>query len=299
VQAPIFDLRRYSIHDGPGIRTTVFFKGCPLRCAWCHNPESQRPAPELSLHPHLCADCGACGEACPHGAIPAGAGCAVDRGRCRACSACVETCYAEARRMAGRSISGSALVEALQADRLFYAQSGGGVTFSGGEPLLYAAFLRPVLEACRSQGLHTALDTCGYARWEAIEAVRPFVDLFLYDLKLIDDERHRQATGASNRRILDNLRRLARLGHAIILRYPLVSGINADEASLHAAGRFAASLPPLLRFDLLPYHPTAQGKYASLGRPYPLPGVLAPEPAQVEAAAALLAGYGLPVKIGG
>ncbi len=292
----LFDIRKFSIHDGPGIRTTVFFKGCPLRCVWCHNPESQARQPELMLHPRRCIACSACQEACPQSAIVTGpAGLLTDRRSCRACGQCVQACYADARQLVGRRYGLAEVLESLERDSDFYAQSGGGVTFSGGEPLMQGRFLLALLQAARAAGWHTALDTCGYAAWELVEQVRPYVDLFLYDLKLIDPLRHRQATGVSNRRILDNLGRLSALGHAIILRLPLIPGINTDMANLEATARFAAALPSVQQVDLLPYHAAAETKYRGLGREYPLPELEPLSQAHLQTIQALFAGYGLNV----
>ena len=296
----LFDLRRYSIHDGPGIRTAVFFKGCPLRCAWCHNPESQSPRPELILRPNRCIACQACREACPHGAISQQDGRLVtERNLCQVCGKCTEVCYAEARQIVGQSYTVEQVLSIVQSDRDFYAQSGGGVTFGGGEPLLQWQFLLALLQASHQAGLHTALDTCGYARWENLERVRHEVDLFLYDLKIMDSARHRQYTGVPNQRILANLRQLSALGHPIYLRVPIIPGINDDDGNLGAIGRLAASLSSVQRIDLLAYHSTAETKYSGLGRPYTLGKLASPPPERMQTLAAFFQKYDLPVSVGG
>lgn len=296
----LFDIRRYSIHDGPGIRTTVFFKGCPLHCAWCHNPESQSGRPELMLHPARCIGCGACAGVCPNGAIHSVAGrWLTERTQCTACGRCAEACYAEARQVVGRAYTVDEALAAIERDRAFYAQSGGGVTFSGGEPLAQPDFLLELLRACQSAGLHTALDTCGFAAWEQFERVLPYVDLVLYDLKLMDEDRHRQYTGVSNRRILANLQRLCASGKPVWLRMPLIPGVNDDAANLTAAAAFAAALPGRPSLNLLPYHNAAEAKYAGLGLPYRLPGVASPDDQAMQAAAAYFTQVGLKVTIGG
>lgn len=294
----VFDIRKYSVHDGPGIRTTVFLKGCPLDCWWCHNPESQSPAPEPMLRPNLCIACDACLEACAQSAITRTAdGLTWDRQACIRCGDCAEACLTGAREMAGQTMTVDAVLAEVERDRLFYEESGGGVTFSGGEPLLQGHFLLALLRACREHELHTALDTSGFAAWELFQQALPYTNLVLYDLKHTDPARHRQVTGVPLEPILRNLRRLAESGVPLWLRVPLVPGINDDEANLHRLGALAAGLPNLQRVSLLAYHPTAAGKYTRLGRPYRLPETLAPTAEQMAAAAALLRGYGVVVTL--
>jgi pyruvate formate lyase activating enzyme len=298
----IFDLRRYSIHDGPGIRTAVFFKGCALRCVWCHNPESQAFNPELLLRAGRCILCESCAAACPQNGIERrNGGMHTDRERCTVCGACVEACYAEGRQIAGHEVMVDEIMETIRRDRPFYERSGGGVTLSGGEPLGQPEFLLELLQACKAEGLHTALDTCGHAPWEIFEQARPLVDLFLYDLKLVDDARHIELTDVSNALILDNLRKLAAHGGRIILRIPVIPGINDDADNLQAAAELAAKLPPgtLERLDLLPYHSSAAAKYTALGRPYPLEGVVTPSPEQMTTIAGRFSGLDVPVTTGG
>lgn len=287
----IFDIRRYSIHDGPGIRTAVFFKGCPLACAWCHNPESQSYRPELLLRSGRCISCGSCVGACQPDAIDNLYG--VDRERCINCGKCVIVCPAEARELVGRQLSVNEVMAEIDSDRVFYDQSGGGVTFTGGEPLAQPRFLLDLLTACRRRGLHTAVDTSGYAPWPILNETRPLADLFLYDLKLMDDARHIQWTGVSNVEILSNLRRLSEAGHQILVRIPVIPGINDDEANLRAAGEFLVSLPHVPFVELLPYHNIAETKYAGLGRKYALPEIHSPTPERVEEIQLFLRGYEL------
>jgi pyruvate formate lyase activating enzyme len=296
----LFDLRKFSIHDGPGIRTAVFFKGCPLRCAWCHNPESQSSRAELILHPNRCIACLACAQVCPHGAVQQqDEQLYTDRQKCQVCGECMRACYADGRQIVGRRYTVDEVMAIIERDRAFYTQSGGGVTFTGGEPLQQIAFLKALLQAAKAGGLHTAVDTCGYATWEKLLSITPWVDLFLYDLKLIDDARHRRYTGVSNRRILQNLRRLCAMGKQVIVRIPVIPGVNDDPQNLVAAGQFLSSLPGLQRVDLLAYHPSAEQKYDRLGKPYPLAGLTSPSQECMQDIATLFNQAGLQVVIGG
>ena len=294
----IFDIKKFSIHDGPGIRTTVFLKGCPLSCWWCHNPEGQASQEELILRPDRCIACGACIEACDRGAVTSDRGIVVTtRERCTACGACVDVCYAGARELVGRTGTVADVMEEIERDRPFYDQSRGGVTFSGGEPLSQPAFLRDLLEACKARGLHTVLDTCGFAAWEVLDRVRAYVDLFLYDLKLMDDARHREISGVSNKPILRNLLRLSREGHRIILRVPIIPEVNDDEENLRQIARFAAALPSLQRVDLLPYHRIGRDKYERLGKDCLMPEVEPPTRERAREIARMVAGFGLEVNV--
>ena len=296
----IFDIKRYSIHDGPGIRTTVFFKGCPLECWWCHNPESQSPIPERMFWEHRCIHCGECEAVCPHEAtVWIGNGALVAEDNCVLCGNCVQICYAGAREIVGRWMTVEQVMAEVERDVPFFDQSHGGVTLSGGEPLFQPDFLRQLLVSCREQEIHTALDTCGYAPWEVLDSVRNLVNLFLYDLKLIDNERHRHFTGVSNQIILRNLQSLAANGHNIRLRVPLIPGVNDDEENLNQIASFAAGLPLSKRVDLLPYHYAAADKYYRLDKPYRLPETPAPDPERVAEIRGLFEGHGLQVNIGG
>jgi pyruvate formate lyase activating enzyme len=296
----VFDIRRYTLHDGPGIRTTVFLKGCALSCLWCHNPESQSSGPELILRESRCIRCGACVEACERGAITwTESGPSTDRSKCRACGTCATVCFAEARELAGRTMTVEQVMAEVERDVPFYEESSGGLTLSGGEPLLQPYFTAALLRAAKERGLHTALDTCGHASWKSLERLRHHVDLFLYDLKLMDDMRHQLFTGVSNRRILANLRALVERGHRVVLRVPVIPGINDDDENLRAVGVFAASLPGLAGVDLLPYHRTGVDKYARLDRKYPLPHTLAPVRERLDEIAGAFGAIGLVVGQGG
>jgi pyruvate formate lyase activating enzyme len=296
----VFDIKKFSIHDGPGIRTTVFLKGCPLRCWWCHNPEGLAREPDLIIRPSRCIRCGACVEACEQGAISLGDGAAsTDRELCVLCGACVEVCYAEAREIVGREMTVAQVMAEIERDVAFYDESGGGATFSGGEPLLQPGFLLALLRVCQEREIHTAVDTCGFAPWEAFEGVREQVDLFLYDLKLMDDARHRQFTGVSNELILGNLQALASQGHAITIRMPVVPGINDDDENVRQLGAFVADLPQVDRVDVLPYHHIGSEKYGRLNRVYGLPETHSPSDEGIARIVRALEGFGLQARIGG
>ncbi len=296
----VFDIRKFSLHDGPGIRTTVFLKGCGLRCLWCHNPESQSPRPELILYPERCIGCEACLAACPQGAIRrAEDGRLVTlTERCTRCGSCLAVCYAEARAIAGQEMTVEQVMAEVQRDAAFYEESGGGVTFSGGEPLAQADFLLGLLLACRARGLHTTLDTCGYASEATLHRVRPYVDLFLFDLKMMDDNRHRAATGVSNGPIQRNLRLLAEDGQRVIVRTPIIPGCTDDEPNIRQIGTFVSTLG-LTQVDILPYHRLANDKYARLNRPNPLPDLAPLTDARLAEIKHTLENYGLQVRVGG
>jgi len=263
----IFDVKRFSIHDGPGIRSTVFFKGCPLTCAWCHNPESQSIKPELIFRPSRCLACGECVDACPHEAIQFIDGRIVqDWNLCQVNGACVGVCYPGAREIIGKQISPEAVVQELTQDRVFYQASGGGVTISGGEPLAQPDFLKEILSLCKKEDLSTALDTCGAVDWEDLEDQLPFLDLVLYDLKIIDDTLHKEYTGVSNRQILENFRRLLEYEVDVSVRRPVIPGVNDSEEEIGQLCKYLEGKNDRIKIDLLPYHSLSQDKYLRLGR---------------------------------
>jgi pyruvate formate lyase activating enzyme len=262
----IFDLKKYAINDGPGIRTTVFFKGCPLRCRWCHNPEGQSFAPEIMIRPSRClSDCSECVSSCSEGTIVKTAGVPVlDRLRCNACGKCADVCPAQAIEVVGRRLSAAQLLREIEKDRIFQEESGGGVTFSGGEPLSQPDFLSEILEQCRKKEIHATLDTCGLAPADVLERVAEKTDLFLYDLKAINENKHIAFTGESNRLILENLKRLAAKGKKVVVRIPIVPGVNDDDENIRGTAEFLRSLGTISEISLLPYHKLGRDKYRGL-----------------------------------
>jgi len=296
----IFDIEKFSIHDGPGIRTTVFFKGCPLNCWWCHNPESQALEQEMWFWARRCIRCGACLPACTQGAISLlGDSTITDDALCTACGDCVQVCQADAREMVGRQVTVAEVTAEIEKDIVFYDESGGGVTFSGGEPLMQPGFLYALLQSCQEREIHTAVDTSGLAAWKTLQRISEKVDLFLYDLKLMDDEKHRQFTGVSNGLILSNLAALASQGNAITVRVPIVPGINDDDENISRIGEFAASLARVPSISILPYHQAGVDKYARLHKMYALPATQSPSDERVAEVAKTLQAFGLSVRIGG
>lgn len=268
-QALIFDIKRYAINDGPGIRIVIFLKGCNLNCAWCHNPESISPEVERMYAPAKCIRCGTCVEACPEKAITlTPEGIETDTELCKLCGKCAEVCPTKAIEISGKPMSVAEIMNEIEKERVFFDQSGGGVTFSGGEPLLQSKFLIELLKECGRRGIHRAIDTAGLANTEILLEVAKYTDLFLYDLKMMDSVKHQKWTGVPNEKILGNLKILAETRAKIIIRIPIIGGVNDDVENMTNTARFVSELSGEKKeVDLLAYHKIAQTKYQKLGRP--------------------------------
>ena len=263
----VFDIHRYALDDGPGIRTTVFFKGCPLACLWCHNPEGTSDGPELFHHSQTCIACGDCAEACPHQAVRLTPAVTIDRSRCNACGACVEACPSGAMTLKGRYYAAGQLVETICEDKVFFDTSGGGATFSGGEPTRYMSYLAQVLTLLKTRQVHVALQTCGQFDWKTFQStILPLTDLIYFDIKCVDADRHRRLTGHGNGLIQANFHRLMNTApHKMVCTIPLVPGFNDDQENLDAVVRLIGAFPGL-DYRLHPYHPGPYAKSPALGK---------------------------------
>ena len=300
-QGILTDIDRFSTHDGPGIRTAIFFQGCPLRCAWCHSPETQPPLPVPVYRKMRCIGCLSCLHACPAGAIsPPNAapdngeppGLALNRELCARCLRCTQVCPTGAMAPSGRWRSLEEICELLSQDEAFYRNSGGGVTLSGGEILMQASFAEAVLLECRARGIHTAIETCGYGSTEDLLRLAALSDLIYYDVKLLDPEKHRQYTGVDNRLILHNLQALAQTRRDIVVRIPCIPGVNDSPGEIRATAAHVRSLG-LTRLELLPYNGAAPAKYEWVFRDYPLPALREREASYYEGLREIVRGQGL------
>ena len=300
-QALVFDVKRFAINDGPGIRITIFLKGCPLSCRWCHNPESISTSVQKMYSAGKCIGCGECVKICPLEACElTPEGVVTETEICTACGLCAEVCPAKATEMSGHYESVADLIKIIEDERPFFDQSGGGVTFSGGEPLLYPKFLNEILDACGELRVHRTVDTSGLTSTRTLLKTAKRTDLFLYDLKLMDTEKHKQWTGVGNRRILQNLQALAETGADIQIRIPLIKGVNADEPNIEATARFVAALAgPRKQVNLLPYHDVAAGKSTKLGMTFEAASMSTPDQAELERIVSQFAFHGLTATVGG
>jgi len=282
--ALITNIQGYSIHDGPGIRTVVFLKGCPLRCRWCANPENLEDRVRVGFLRNLCQHCGRCAKVCPKGAILPNPDRRLDRARCDECCQCVEACFYGALVRYGKWMTVEETFDRVRRDKVFYDSSGGGVTVSGGEPLTHGDFVAELFTLCRAEGIGTCVETCGCVPRAAFEKVLPLTDVFYFDLKLMDSEKHREYTGRGNGDILDNARFLAARGARLLFRQPLIPGINTLGENVRATAEFIRSLGrPELQLQLIPYHRMGVSKYAALALPFAMEGVSPMAPGEAEA----------------
>ncbi|WP_223144568.1 glycyl-radical enzyme activating protein [Deferribacter autotrophicus] len=281
IKGIVFDIKKYSVHDGAGIRSTVFLKGCPLKCLWCHNPESQKLSSQMIFYMDRCIQCKSCESVCPKNSIK------IDESMhlsdvCDFCGICIEECPANAIETVGKEMSVREVIDEIKKDEIFYGYSKGGVTFSGGEPFVQFEFLYELLKASKSEGWHTSVDTCGYVEFLKIEKCNRYIDTYLYDLKIMDDVRHKEYTGVSNRLILENLERLSKIAKEIRIRIPLIPGINDSKSDWEMFLKFISKIENVSGVDILPYHNIMLEKYRRLNMAYLLDESLTLEKERVE-----------------
>ena len=303
VKGIVFNIARFAIHDGPGIRTVVFLKGCPLRCAWCSTPESHVLSPEMGYYADRCIRCGRCAEVCPPQAITVTDGHEVitDKNLCDACGRCVEVCPVGARRMLGTEMTVEEVLTEVEKDALFYWNSGGGVTLSGGEPTMQPVFSGEILKTCQERGIHTAMETCGHSDWDTLDRLLRYVDLLYVDLKNMSPAAHEKDTGKGNTLILDNIEKVAALHPetGLIIRVPVIPGYNDSVENILQTARFVCHLKGVERIELLPYHRLGVSKYGVLFREYDLRHVEIPQEDHLRHLEERMRSCGLEVQIGG
>ncbi len=298
LKAWIFDIQRYSINDGPGIRTTVFFKGCPLKCLWCDNPESQSQTPQLFYFESLCSRCHRCISICPNEAVSVGEDDSIitDRNRCNACGTCTVICPNDARVITGRAMTVDQVMEVIKQDEPFYRNSNGGMTASGGEAAIQPEFLINLFRRCQEIGIHTALDTTAYVKWEVLRQIIDYADLVLLDIKHIDSSAHREITGVDNNLILENAQKIVDTGKLVWARFPLIPGCNDSNENISATGDFVFGVG-LTQIDILPYHRLGTGKYTRLEMEYPLTDAQPYSETQINSIKSILEDRGLEVRV--
>ncbi|MGG7098253.1 glycyl-radical enzyme activating protein [Clostridium sardiniense] len=294
----VFDIQRYSIHDGPGIRTIVFLKGCPLSCRWCSNPESQELKPSIMYQKSNCIHCGKCISACKRGAINPDNKEFINRELCTACGECVNVCLASALTLKGKKMTVEQVIKELKKDAINYRRSGGGITLSGGEPLVQSVFTQEIFKACKAQGWHTAIETTGYARPEVIEKVFPYVDLVLMDIKNINSDSHKEGTGVSNEIILKNAKRISEITKMVV-RVPVIPRFNSSLESILEISKFAKTLNGIDTIHLLPYHTYGENKYELLGKSYLMKEFQSLSEDEIDTLKDIVQGQGLKCVIGG
>lgn len=311
MQPLIFDIKRYSINDGPGIRITIFIKGCPLKCAWCHNPESQSPKVQKFYTASKCIGAQDCIEVCPNNALTLTPdGIVTDFNACKLCGKCAEACPSKAIEMSGKLYDVAELMQIIERERVHFEHSGGGVTFSGGEPLMFPEFLIEMLKACGERNFHRTVDTCGFSKTEKLLEVAKHTDLFLYDLKLMDDIKHKKWTGVSNQLILKNLKTLAELGANINIRVPLIRNVNTDVQEISKMAEFISKLhfknhesefaaPNKPTVNILPYHNFAANKFNKLGTHYNEMEMAEPSEEELNQAIMIFQSFGIEAEVGG
>lgn len=303
LQGSVARIERLAVHDGPGIRTVVFLKGCPLRCSWCSSPETRRHQPELLFDSRRCTRCGACLSACPVEAVSTTKDGAThtDRSICEGCGHCTRVCVSGARRIVGQTFTVADILHEIEKDEVFYYRSGGGVTISGGEPMAQPAFTGAILKACAERGIHTALETSAYVPWGQLILLLDFLDLIYVDVKHMHDAVHRRVTGVGNRMILENIRNLSqrRPRPAVILRVPVIPGINDSEQNLEQTAGFVQKLQNIERVELLPFHRYGLHSYAATGRVCGSAAIQAPSDERMRQLANIFGSRGITVQIGG
>lgn len=281
VKGKIFDIKQFAVHDGPGIRTTVFFKGCPLNCWWCHNPEGISPGDDIFFYKTKCIGCGTCIEVCPENAIKQEDAISIDRDKCTSCGICADNCPSDALKNAGRTVTSDEVIAEIRKSIIFYDSSNGGVTFSGGEPLMQPEFLKDLIDGCREEEIHITLDTSGHVDTDTFESIIDDVDLFLYDLKIMDDEKHKKYTGTSTDKVLKNLKLLSKKGKEVIIRFPVIPGITDTDENIEKIIDFLSDIKNVSEIDILPYH-NVEEKYKKLGKEYKLNVVKSPDESKIK-----------------